>query len=98
MSADPFPWGAIIHTFVLDMDGIECKIVKFHPFIYRIADGKRVIDNDAVRYFESSKSCMFIEFQEAIIWWMTNHNLGERNGNLAAGICRAMGVYEKKGR
>lgn len=90
---EKFPWGEVIRTINLDLDGEVVTIVKYHPWkshkstiLVGDADLTKVLyHNDDISWSHSS-------IKESLIYWLTHASLGLNNHSLAAGICRALSL------
>lgn len=88
-----FTWGKVLDRFQYDFDGEVMDVVKFHPWQQ---NGCTVLrgqaDTDKVAYHceelhQSSNNVM-----ELVIAWMAHKKLGNNEGSLVQGICRALSI------
>jgi hypothetical protein len=92
-----FTWGQVLDRFQYDFDGEVMDVVKFHPWkVNGCTVFKGQADTDRVHYHceelhESSDNVL-----KLVISWMANKKLGNNEGSLVYGICRALCLDERK--
>jgi len=80
-----FPWGKTIEIFVLDMEGKEVEIIKYHPYL----QGSKIAASH-VMYSVDSINESHGTFEGAVIAWMVRQQLGLNQGALVDGICKML--------
>jgi len=89
-----FPWGNVITNLVLDFDGDEMVVIKYHPNKYvngSHSDGMG-FEMDKISYSCPEINQSSDHLHTLVISWMVEKNLGHNNSGLVSGISRAIGI------
>lgn len=93
--SEEFAWGHVIDVFKINMDGKECTILKFHPWVSEngsVRVGRP--DETVVNFHNAETRWSDTSIQASMIRWIAHQNLGLNQQALVAGVCKALDVKE----
>jgi len=90
-----FSWGQVLDRFEFDMDGKPLEVVKFHPWQTEGSTVRTGLpDESVVNYHCEQIRESFLDLDALLIAWIAHRRLGQNQGALTSGICRALAIYK----
>jgi len=88
-----FVWGKVVDRFDFDFDGERLEVVKFNPWKRA---GATVLsgqpNEEEVNFHCEQIRESFLSFDALLIGWIVHRRLGQNQGALSSGICRALNI------